>query len=60
MKKGLIKKNQLWKSKDSGRVLRIIQKWSGNLHWAVEDINRKNCGHHIHEGTLQKFYERVK
>jgi hypothetical protein len=55
----MIKKNQIWKSKTSNKTIRIVQKWSksGNKHWVVEDVNRKNCSHHIHEGTLLKFYE---
>ena len=51
-----IKKGQLWKSKESKKIIRICQKWSGNRHWAV--VNVKNGkAHHIHEGTLFKYYE---
>ena len=55
----MIKKGQLWKSKSSGQVVRITQKWSGNNHWSVINV-RNGKGHHIHEGTLLKFYEPVK
>jgi len=46
-----IKKGQFWKSKDSGKVIKITGRKSGNRHWNVD------TGHKIHEGTLLKFYE---
>ena len=45
-----IKKGQQWKSKDSGKVIRITGRKSGNRHWNVDN------GHKIHEGTLEKYY----
>jgi len=58
MIKGLIKKGQLWKSKQSGIVLKIINKASGNLHWTAVQVNGGKS-HHVHEGTLQKYYQLV-
>ena len=52
----MIKKGQLWKSKESKKVIRICQRWSGNLHWIVVNISNGKT-HHIHEGTLLKYYE---
>ncbi len=52
-----IKKNQKWKSKDSNVILTIIQKSTGNKHWVA--ITNKGKSHHIHEGTLIKFYELI-
>lgn len=49
-----IKKGQCWKSKDTGKVITITSKKSGNRHWHTTD--GKNS-HKIHEGTLIKFYE---
>jgi len=54
-----IKKGQLWKSKDSGIILQICQKWSISRCWVAKAINRKDAVHHIHEGTLLKFYELI-
>ena len=51
-----IKRGQRWKSKMNGTVLEIQNKASGNRHWTVNRIGRKKA-HHIHEGTLLKFYE---
>lgn len=49
--RNFIKKGQIWKSKDTGKVVKVLKKATGNLHWVVDN------GHHIHEGTLIKFYE---
>ena len=57
MNKNKVKKNQIWKSKTSGKLLRIVQKATGNRHWTTAGVGRKNHAHHIHEGTLLKFYE---
>ena len=54
MKKNIVKKGQFWKAKDTGKVIQIMGKSTGNLHWSTD------TGHHIHEGTLQKYYERLK
>lgn len=47
----MIKRGQVWKSKDSGKVIKIVQKKSGNGHWLTDN------GHIIHFGTLKKFWE---
>ena len=52
------KKGQLWKSKDTGVVLELINKKSGNKHWNTKKVGGKNA-HKIHEGTLIKFYELI-
>lgn len=51
-----VKIGQKWKSKDSGVVLEIISKFSGNRHWNTKKVGRKDS-HKIHEGTLYKFYD---
>lgn len=53
-----IKKGQLWKSKDSGVVLEIIGKKTGNKHWNTKKLGGGKT-HKIHEGTLQKFYKQL-
>lgn len=58
MKKGLIKnqvkRGQVWKNKVTGKIVVVQRKATGNRHWTISNA------HHIHEGTLQKFYELVK
>jgi hypothetical protein len=54
MNKNIIKRNQKWKNKTTGRIVCVLKKATGNRHWTLDN------GHHIHEGTLLKFYERVK
>lgn len=56
MKKNLVKAGQVWKSK-TGKYLLVVRKATGNFHWTVKDPNKKRSSHHIHEGTLQKYYE---
>jgi len=51
MIKNKVKKGQLWKEKVTGKAVKIMAKATGNLHWKLDN------GHHIHEGTLQKYYE---
>ena len=45
------------KSRDTGRLITIKRRASGNRHWTVDTTGRKS--HHIHEGTMDKFYEVV-
>jgi len=52
-----IKRNQKWKSKTTGRTLIIINRATGNRHWTIKTDTGKS--HHIHEGTLLKFYKPV-
>lgn len=59
MKKGLVKKGQIWREKNTGRLLKITTKASGNFHWSAVQLNGNQC-HHIHEGTLQKYYDLIK
>ena len=51
MKKNIIKRGQIWIDKRTGRAIRIMRKATGNFHWSLDN------GHHIHEGTLQKYYK---
>lgn len=51
-----IKIGQRFKSKDSGKIIEIIKKASGNRHWIAKQING-NYSHKIHEGTLAKYYD---
>jgi hypothetical protein len=52
-KKNIVKKGQSWRNKATGKVVRVKGKATGNRHWSIDN------GHHIHEGTLLKYYERV-
>lgn len=49
-----------FKSKTSSIEIKIISKKSGNGHWNCVQINGGKKSHHIHEGTLKKFYEEIK
>jgi len=50
MKRNQVKKNQIWQEKQTGKVVKVLRKATGNLHWTLDN------GHHIHEGTLIKYY----
>jgi len=50
-----VKKGQTWVAKEGKRVLKIKGKATGNRHWTVSTNGKKS--HHIHEGTLIKFYK---
>ena len=53
-----IKKGQLWKSIDTKHVVEIVGKATGMRHWITRRFDRKSPkSHHIHEGTLYKFYK---
>lgn len=56
--KNLIKKGQVWKDKKTGKLIKITGKGTNEKHWI---INRLNSGHssgrHLHEGTIEKFYD---
>lgn len=56
MKKGLIKKGQIWIDKQTGRKIKISNRASGNFHWSCIPLDGKTA-HHLHEGTIQKFYK---
>lgn len=57
MNKGIVKIGQVWKDKKTGRLVQINQKATNN-HWAVVRLERaRSSGRHLHEGTLQRFYE---
>ena len=56
MIKGLVKKGQIWVEKKTGKRIRISSKTSGNFHWSFNPLDGKQS-HHIHEGTIQKFYK---
>ena len=46
-----IKIGQRWKNKETGQIKRITKRATGNRHWTLDN------GHHIHEGTLLKYYK---
>jgi len=50
MKKNIVKKGQVWIEKTTGKKIKIMRKATGNFHWTTDN------DHHIHEGTLQKYY----
>ncbi len=52
--KNEVKRGQSWKNKTTGKIVKIQRKASGNRHWNIDN------GHHIHEGTLQKYYIKTK
>ena len=45
-----VKRGQQWKNKTTGSIVTIKNKSTGNRHWTLDNQ------HHIHEGTLLKFY----
>ena len=53
MKRNQVKKGQLWKEKQGKKIVKVLRKSTGNLHWTLDN------GHHIHEGTLTKFFELI-
>lgn len=57
MKKGLVKKGQIWQEKETGKKIHIIQKSTGNFHWTIKNLQGKKESRHLHEGTIQKFYD---
>ena len=57
MKKNELKKGMLMKSKNNGVVLKLL-KVGGNGHWSCTTNRGKT--HHVHYGTLIKFYEEIK
>jgi hypothetical protein len=48
-----VERGQYWKNKTTGKTVKILRKATGNRHWTIDN------GHHIHEGTLIKFYEYI-
>jgi hypothetical protein len=58
LKDAKINRGQIWKSKTTGIVLKIMSKHGGNRHWSATQLNGKHS-HHIHEGTLHKYYELI-
>ncbi len=55
-----IRSGQRWRNKATGRVFVVGQRASGNGHWRISHAGLSRRSHHIHEGTLRKFYERVR
>ena len=53
------KKGTILKSKTSNKKIQIVSKMGGNGHYDTKPLN-KNCkAHHIHYGTLDKYWEVV-
>ena len=55
----LVKPGTVFQSCDSGKRIQIVAPATGNKHWTCRTLGRKGS-HHIHEGTLQKYYEPAK
>ena len=51
--RNIVKRGQFWKNRQTGKLVRVMCKWSGNRHWTLDNE------HHIHEGTLTKYYDLV-
>mgnify|MGYP001565766256 CR=1 FL=1 len=51
MKRNQVWRGQRWRNKTTGQVVTILRKASGNFHWSLDNE------HHVHEGTLLKYYE---
>jgi hypothetical protein len=53
-----VKKGQFWKSKETGKIIRIAGKGTNERHWIiVKMVGGAKSGRHLHEGTINKFYE---
>ena len=52
-----VRPGQLWKAKNAKRVMRVTARAGGNKHWYITNVEGSRRCHHIHEGTLRKFYE---
>ena len=44
-------------SKLGNSVIILVNRASGNKHWNTQKVGSKN-NHKIHEGTLDKFYDK--
>jgi hypothetical protein len=53
------KKGTILKSKTSDKKIEIVSKMGGNGHYTTRPLNKNQKSHHIHYGTLDKFYEVV-
>ena len=52
-----IRRGQIWQEKNGKKIIEIVAVATGNRHWTTRRIDRKSRkSHHIHEGTLLKFY----
>lgn len=52
-----IKRGSKWKEKEGKKVIQLVGKASGNRHWTTRRLDKGGCAsHHIHEGTLTKYY----
>jgi len=52
-----IRPGQRWRNKMTGRVVVVGQRATGNGHWRISRVGKARRSHHIHEGTLRKFYD---
>ena len=52
-----IRPGQRWRNKTTGRVVVVGQRATGNGHWRISHAGKARRSHHIHEGTLRKFYD---
>ena len=49
------RRGQRWRERRTGRILVLSRRTSGNKHWSASAPGSRKS-HHIHEGTLAKFY----
>jgi len=52
-----VRPGQRYRNKTTGRVIVIGQRATGNGHWRISYAVSTRRSHHIHEGTLRKFYD---
>lgn len=50
------RRGQRWRNRATGRVIILSHRASGMKHWSASSVPSSRKSHHIHEGTLAKFY----
>ena len=53
-----MKVGQSYQDNKTGRVIKVLQRATGNNHWIIKA--GKGNTHHIHEGTIRKYYTLIK
>lgn len=51
-----IKKGQWWKNKQNGIVVEITGRSRGARYWNLRKVKGTGKDHHIHDGTLTKYF----
>lgn len=65
-KKFRVKRNQIWKKRDTGMLVEVCQRHNGD-YWSTKNLRRTNNGslgttgiaHHITEKHLIRFWDLV-